>query len=164
MPTKRERAAALPPSLPAADLVVESLLYDTTIFVFNLFIVFQDRNVGDMIVDVLALEFFTMIDDEFKVAVLKLDSSFLDDMVIEASADGCFVGSESRLEAGRGGEAVDTKKDEKQGACAAAVTKVFIPPLEAALHGIRIFCRVAGPVFSCVMIVYGPYCLGLPEG
>eukprot|EP00752_Nemacystus_decipiens_P007138 g6391.t1 len=157
------------------DLVVESLLYDTTIFMFNLFIVFQDRSVGDMIVDVLALEFFTMIDDEFKVALLKFDSSFLEDMVIEAVVDGCYVGSESTLEDGGGrgvrgvGGAADDyaggKKDEMRdgGTRSSAVHKFVVVPLEAALHVIRTFCRVIGPAFSSVMIVYGPYCLGMPE-
>lgn len=150
---------------PPADLVVESLLYDTAIFLFNLFIVFQDRNVGDMVVDILALEFFTMIDDEFKNAVLNFDSSFLDDMVIEAIVDGCYVGSQSSLENGRGGGAVvDAKGNESEGACAAVVTKVVILPLETVLHAIRTVCRIVGPVFSCIMIVYGPYCLGMPEG
>lgn len=64
------------------DLVVTSLLYDTFIFLANLLVVFQDRAVEQMIVDVLALEFFTLIDDEFKAAVLEYDSTFLYDMLI----------------------------------------------------------------------------------
>lgn len=169
-----QRPPAPAPAPSPADLVVESLLYDTTIYVFNLFIVFQDRNVGDMIVDVLALEFFTTIDDEFKGAVLKYESAFLDDMVTEAIEDGCYAGSACSLEdGGREADAVrvstkggggEEEEEEGKGACAAAVTKVVVPPLEAVLHGIRAFCRIAGPFFSCVMIVYGPYCLGTPEG
>ena len=143
---------------------------------FNLFIVFQDRSVGDMIVDVLALEFFTMIDDEFKVALLNFDCSFLEDMVIEAVEDGCYVGSASTLEDGHGGggggggggeddDYRDGNKNEtREGACASVVRTFFVTPLEAALHGIRMVCRVIGPAFSCVMIFYGPYCLGMPEG
>lgn len=155
---------ARPPARVPADLVVESLLYDTTIYIFNLFIVFQDRSVGDMIVDVLALEFFTTIDDEFKVALLKFDSSFLEDMVVEAAADGCYAGPTSSMEDGRCADLVHGKNDEREGSCAAVVGKVVVGPLEATLHGIRTICRVVGPVFAGVMIVYGPYCLGMPEG
>ena len=144
--------------------MVESLLYDTAIYMFNLFIVFQDRSVGDMIVDVLALEFFTMIDDEFKVALLNFDSSFLEDMVIEAAADGCYVGSVSEIENGRGEDYVDEKKDEREPPCAAIVSKLVLVPLEATLQGVRMICRFVGPLFAGVMVFYGPYCLGMPEG
>lgn len=58
-----------------------SLLYDTFIFLANLLVVFQDRAVEQMIVDVLALEFFTLIDDEFKAAVIEYDSTFLYEML-----------------------------------------------------------------------------------
>ena len=64
-----------------ADLIVTSLLYDTFIFLANLLVVFQDRAVDQMIVDVLALEFFTLIDDEFKAAVIEYDSTFLYGMI-----------------------------------------------------------------------------------
>lgn len=46
-----------------------------------MFIVFQDRRVPDMIVDVLALEFFSMIDDRFKAAVIGYDSTLLYDTI-----------------------------------------------------------------------------------
>lgn len=119
-----------------------------------------------MIVDVLALEFFTTIDDEFKVALLKFDSSFLEEMLVEAVEDGCYAGSVSSLEDGRRADYHDENRgDEPEGggACGAAAHKAVVMPLEAALHGIRTICRVIGPVFSCVMIVYGPNCLGMPE-
>lgn len=61
--------------------MVTSLLYDTFIFLANLLVVFQDRAVEQMIVDVLALEFFTLIDDEFKAAVIEYDSTFLYEML-----------------------------------------------------------------------------------
>lgn len=35
-----------------------------------------------MVVDVLALEFFTLLDDEFKTAILQYDDSWLDDMLL----------------------------------------------------------------------------------
>lgn len=66
---------------PRVDLVVTSLLYDTFIFLANLLVVFQDRAVEQMVVDVLALEFFTLIDDEFKAAVIEYDSTFLYEML-----------------------------------------------------------------------------------
>lgn len=48
----------------------------------NLLIVFSDAVPESMVVDVLALEFFTLIDDEFKTALLQYDDSFLDDMLL----------------------------------------------------------------------------------
>lgn len=67
------------------DLVVTSLFYDTGIFMVNLLIVFSDAVPESMVVDVLALEFFTLIDDEFKTALLQYDDSFLDDMLLPAN-------------------------------------------------------------------------------
>lgn len=61
--------------------MVTSLLYDTFIFLANLLVVFQDRAVEQMVVDVLALEFFTLIDDEFKAAVIEYDSTILYEML-----------------------------------------------------------------------------------
>lgn len=46
----------------------------------NLFLVFQDGAVDDMIIDVLALGFFTLLDDEFKGAILEYDSDLLVDL------------------------------------------------------------------------------------
>lgn len=62
------------------DVMLESLYYDTTIFMF---IVFQARNLEGMIVYVLALELFTMIDDEVKAVLLNYDSSFLGDLLVD---------------------------------------------------------------------------------
>lgn len=69
----------------STDLVVTSLFYDTGIFMVNLLIVFSDAVPESMVVDVLALEFFTLIDDEFKTALLQYDDSFLDDMLLPAN-------------------------------------------------------------------------------
>lgn len=62
--------------------MVTSLFYDTGILLTNLLIVFEDANVVDMVIDVLALEFFTYIDDEFKRVLIGYDDSFLDEMLI----------------------------------------------------------------------------------
>ncbi len=133
-------------------------MYDTAIFMFNLFIVFQDRSVADMIVDVLALEFFTTIDDEFKSAVLKFDCSFLDDMVVgvQPSSTAAAV----LLEEGDGAsEGADDAKKSGAGGCVAAMEQV----LETVLRAVRLLCRVVGPVFAFFMIFIGPYCLGMDQ-
>lgn len=51
-----------------------------------------------MIVDVLALEFFTTIDDQFKAAVIEYDSSFLYGIVLEKGST--KSGGAGRLEGG----------------------------------------------------------------
>lgn len=144
---------------------------------FNLFIVFQDGSVADMIVDVLALEFFTMIDDEFKAAVLRFDRlflgddrSFLDDMVVVGvrppPASSPSSASSPRAEgAGSGGEggADAGRKSGTAGCGAAAMGQVALPVLETVLGGVRTLCRVAGPAFAFFMIFFGPICLGMPE-
>lgn len=136
--------------------MLESLLYDTAIFMFNLYIVFQDRSVADMIVDVLALEFFTMIDDEFKCALLKLDISFLDDMVVGIQPSS--TSAAAFLEEGGG-----DSKESGVGGCGAAMEQVGQPVLETLLRAIRMFCRIVGPVFAFFMIFVGPYCLGMDQ-
>jgi len=136
-------------------------VYDTAIFMFNLYIVFQDRSVADMIVDVLALEFFTMIDDEFKRAVLKFDISFLDDMVIGVQPSS--TSATALLEEGEVLEGGDDAKKNGAGGCGAAMEQVGKPFLETILRAVRMFCRIVGPVFAFFMIFVGPYCLGMDQ-
>lgn len=121
------------------DLVVTSLMYDTFIFLANLVIVFRDRDVEEMIVDVLALEFFTIIDDEFKSALLAFDSSFLRDIA-----------------------AVTPSTDAHEDCCDVAGC-VVCAPFKGALLIVRAVCRIGGPLCAFIMIFYGPICLGAPE-
>lgn len=148
----------------AQDLVLESLFYDTAIFMFNLFIVFQDRDVANMVVDVLALEFFTMIDDEFKTALLNYDSSFLDDMLVGARQDGGSKGEREAIAAAaeEGRILPENKGRNKSTCCADAARTAIVWPLIAVLRIVRLICLFVGPMFAFFMVFYGPYCLGLP--
>lgn len=172
-----------------ADLVVTSLLYDTFIFLANLLIVFQDRAVNQMVVDVLALEFFTLIDDEFKATVLEYDSTFLDDMLyVEAPSEvmgparaGEYVApssswmpphqprsalAEALFEPGGVDQAEDrspsagTDTDPKT--CCDRSVGALLAPFKAVLLIVRVVCRVGGPLLAFLAIFYGPVCLGPP--
>lgn len=122
-----------------ADLIVTWLMYDTFIFLANLLIVFQDRRVEEMVVDVLALEFFTIIDDEFKSALIAFDSGFLRDI------------------------AAATQSPEAHDDCCDVARHVVGSPLKLVLLVARAVCRVGGPLCAFVMIFYGPICLGSPD-
>lgn len=124
-----------------ADLIVTWLVYDTFIFLANLLIVFEDQRVEQMVVDVLALEFFTIIDDEFKSALIAFDSSFLRDIATATQSP----------EAGH---------DD----CCDVAWHVVGSPLKGVLLIARAICRVGGPLCAFVMIFYGPICLGSPDG
>lgn len=180
---------------PHADLVLTSLLYDTGIFMANLLIVFDDAKVVDMVVDVLALEFFTLIDDEFKRILIDYDDSFLDDMLIVPSSEprrrpvsvapgtdpghgtkyserssswkpGPVGGSaltQALFNAADDPEAGPTPRQPRagprdggdEGVCTTGFIWLIMLPLQI----IRLTCRIAGPLFAAVMMVYGPYCL-----
>ena len=136
------------------DNVVTSLLYDTFIFLSNLLIVFQDRGVNDMVVDVLALEFFTIIDDEFKTALLDYDSDFLFNMVSSAPATEML--GPQRFS----GDLRHVAEDPEKGR--GTVQDTACAPIRAVISVIRLICRIGGPLCAFVMIFYGPYCLGAP--
>ena len=114
-------------------------MYDTFIFLANLLIVFQDRRVEQMVVDVLALEFFTIIDDEFKSALIAFDSSFMRDIVTA------------------------TQSPETHEDCCDVMGHVLVSPLKGVLLVARAICRIGGPLCAFIMIFYGPICLGSPD-
>lgn len=176
-------------SIAIPDLVVTSLVYDTFIFLANLFIVFMDGNVSTMVVDILALEFFTKIDDEFKTALLDYDSTILYDMtmsgrpsessgpqrhqrevhsatMIPPLAEAFFVpggsaepGGDRRVATGEGLRG--RGGDHKT--CCDVAGDVACFPFKVLLLILRACCLIVGPLIAFLMIFYGPVCLGMPE-
>lgn len=153
------------------DLILTSLLYDTFIYLANLLIVFQDGRVSDMVVDVLALEFFTLIDDEFKNVLLEYDSSFLSEMVVTARpAELLGPQRESQEYAWYTAETVGGHPPpppphavtDNPDTCCDLAEKVVLSPIMLALLIVRAACRIGGPICAFVMIFYGPICLGPP--
>ena len=107
-----------------------------------------------MVVDVLALEFFTIIDDEFKTMVLEYDDEFLFNMV--SSAPPTEMQDPQRT-SGR-------LNDGRDGTWSDAVHEAAFTPIRIVLYIVRAVCRIGGPLFALFMIFYGPYCLGAPGG
>lgn len=108
-----------------------------------------------MVVDVLALEFFTVIDDEFKTAVIAFDSSFLDEMVKMPLLE--MSGPQRGLE--RTGFCY---AEEPSQTCCDTAGNAVVYPLKGLLLAIRAICRIGGPFCAFAMIFYGPVCLGAP--
>lgn len=144
-----------------------------------------------MVIDVLALEFFTMLDDEFKVALLKYDSTMLYDMVVlpenlgpqlhQMNDHGIVVspplnealfvpgrrvessgGQTGGATGGRRGFLADTEAVPNTTCCDVAGDVAFFP-FKVFLLIVRNCCRIVAPIIAFGMIFYGPICLGAPE-
>ena len=136
------------------DNIVIFLLYNTLVFLTNLLVVFLDRDVNDMVVDILALEFFTVIDDQFKTAVIDMDTKFFANM--QSSAPVMEMLGPQRYSGDHDHDHVAEDPER----CLDTVQDIAGPPILAVLSLIRLVCRIGGPLFAFVMIFYGPYCLG----
>lgn len=146
----------------------------------------MSQAVPDMVFNVLALEFFTLIDDEFKTAMLEYDCTFLDSMLVEAaplevagpqragehvSNSSSWIPSnhtrEPFTEAAFEPRDIEEAKDRSVSVGVGNFSKTCCGRgVEAAVKGVllvvRAVCRIAGPWFACAAMFYGPYCLGTP--
>lgn len=57
--------------MPPADIVITDTIYDTLVYMFNLSLIFFTESPLEMVLNTVAFEFFTIIDDEFKTVALE---------------------------------------------------------------------------------------------